>query len=37
MLATLDQFTDSEIPLPGGTSGAELRDFDSAWRSELSR
>jgi hypothetical protein len=37
MLPTLDRFTDSEIPLPGGTSVAELRDFYSAWRSELSR
>lgn len=35
MLATLDRFTDSEIPVPEGSSAAELRDFYSAWRSEL--
>jgi hypothetical protein len=37
MLATLDRFTDSAIPLPEGSSVAELRDFYSAWRSELTR
>lgn len=35
MLATLDRFTDSEIPLPDDSSVAELRAFYSAWRSEL--
>jgi hypothetical protein len=35
MMATLDRFTDSEIPVPGGVSGAELRAFYAAWRSEL--
>jgi hypothetical protein len=35
MLATLDRFTDSEIPLPDDSSAAELRSFYSAWRSEL--
>jgi hypothetical protein len=35
MLATLDRFTDSEIPLPDGSSAGELRAFYSAWRSEL--
>lgn len=35
MLATLDRFTDSEIPLPGDLSVAGLRAFYSAWRSEL--
>lgn len=35
MLATLDRFTDDEIPLPGGSSVAELRAFYSTWRSEL--
>jgi hypothetical protein len=35
MLATLDRFTDDEIPLPDGLSAAELRAFYSAWRSEL--
>jgi hypothetical protein len=35
MLATLDRFTDDEIPLPDGSSVAELRAFYSTWRSEL--
>ena len=35
MIATLDRFTDSEIPVPDGTSAAELRAFYAAWRSEL--
>ena len=35
MLATLDRFTDDEIPLPGGSSVAELRAFYSTWQSEL--
>jgi Nucleotidyl transferase AbiEii toxin, Type IV TA system len=35
MVATLDRFTDSEIPIPDGSSAAELRAFYTAWRSEL--
>jgi hypothetical protein len=35
MLATLDRFTDDEIPLTGGSSVAELRSFYSTWQSEL--
>jgi hypothetical protein len=35
MVATLDRFTDSEIPVPDGSSAAELRAFYAAWRSEL--
>lgn len=35
MIATLDRFTDTEIPLPHGTSSAELREFYATWRSEL--
>jgi hypothetical protein len=35
MLATLDRFMDDEIPLPGGSSVAELRAFYSTWQSEL--
>ena len=35
MLATIDRFTDNEIPVPDGSSAAELRAFYSAWRSEL--
>jgi hypothetical protein len=35
MIATLDRFTGSEIPEPDGSSAAELRDFYTAWRSEL--
>jgi hypothetical protein len=35
MMATLDRFTDSEIPVPDGSSAAELRAFYAAWRSEL--
>jgi hypothetical protein len=35
MFATIDRFTDDEIPLPDGTSAAELRTFYAAWRSEL--
>ena len=35
MMATLDRFTDSEIPVPSGSSAAELRAFYAAWRSEL--
>jgi hypothetical protein len=35
MFATLDRFTDDEIPVPGGSSAAELRTFYSTWRAEL--
>jgi hypothetical protein len=35
MMATLDRFTDSEIPVPDGSSAAEVRAFYAAWRSEL--
>lgn len=35
MIATLDRFTDDEIPVPGGLSVSELRAFYAAWRSEL--
>ncbi len=35
MIATLDRFTDSEIPIPDGSSAAELRAFYAAWRPEL--
>ena len=35
MLATLDRFTDSEIPLPDDSSTDELRAFYATWRSEL--
>jgi hypothetical protein len=35
MIATLDRFIDSEIPVPDGSSAAELRAFYAAWRSEL--
>jgi len=35
MIATLDRFTDDEIPVPDGSSVAELRAFYAAWRSEL--
>jgi hypothetical protein len=36
MLATLDRFTDTEIPLPDSTAPAEFRAFYATWRSELS-
>jgi hypothetical protein len=36
MLATLDRLTDAEIPLPDGTTPAELRAFYVTWQSELS-
>jgi hypothetical protein len=36
MLATLDRLTDVEIPLPDGTTPAELRAFYATWQSELS-
>jgi hypothetical protein len=35
MLATLDRLTDSDIPLPDGSTATELREFYAAWRSEL--
>ena len=35
MIATLDRFADDEIPVPEGSSVAELRAFYVAWRSEL--
>lgn len=35
MIATLDRFTDGDIPVPDGSSAAELRAFYKAWRSEL--
>jgi hypothetical protein len=35
MFATLDRFTDDEIPVPDRSSAAELRTFYSTWRSEL--
>jgi hypothetical protein len=37
MFATLDRFTDDEIPVPDGSSAAELRKFYSAWRAKLAR
>ena len=37
MFATLDRFTDDEIPVPEGSSAAELRTFYATWRSELAR
>jgi nucleotidyltransferase AbiEii toxin of type IV toxin-antitoxin system len=37
MFATLDRFTDDEIPVPVGSSAAELRTFYETWRSELAR
>jgi hypothetical protein len=35
MIATLDRFTDGEIPVPDGSSAADLRAFYATWRSEL--
>ena len=35
MIATLDRFTDNEIPVPDGSAVAELRAFYATWRSEL--
>jgi hypothetical protein len=35
MIATLNRFTDDEVPVPGGSSIAELRTFYATWRSEL--
>ncbi len=34
MIATPDRFTDNEIPVPDGSSVAELRAFYATWRSE---
>jgi Nucleotidyl transferase AbiEii toxin, Type IV TA system len=36
MIATLDRFADSEIPMPDSPSVAELRTFYATWRSQLS-
>jgi hypothetical protein len=35
MITTLDRFTDDEIPVPDGSSVADLRAFYATWRSEL--
>jgi predicted nucleotidyltransferase component of viral defense system len=35
MIATLDRFTDHELPVPDGSSTAGLRVFYAAWQSEL--
>jgi hypothetical protein len=35
MIVALDRFADSEIPVPGGLTAAELRTFYATWRSEL--
>jgi hypothetical protein len=35
MIATLGRFADDELPVPEGSSAAELRGFYAAWRSEL--
>lgn len=35
MMATLDRFTDSEIPVSDGTSVSDLRAFYATWRLEL--
>jgi hypothetical protein len=35
MIATLDRFADNELPVPDGSSPAELRAFYAIWRSEL--
>jgi hypothetical protein len=35
MIATLDRFTDHELPVPDGSSAAGLRAFYAAWQSEL--
>jgi len=37
MSATLERFTDDEIPVPNGSSAAGLRAFYATWRSELAR
>jgi len=35
MIAALDRFADDELPVPDGSSAAELRAFYAGWRSEL--
>jgi hypothetical protein len=35
MIASLDRFTDDELPVTGGSSAGDLRTFYAAWRSEL--
>ena len=35
MVATLDRFTDNEVPVPGGFPVSELRAFYTTWRSDL--
>ncbi|HVQ97824.1 MAG TPA: hypothetical protein VMS16_03270 [Mycobacterium sp.] len=35
MIATLERFTDDELPAPDGSSAADLRSFYATWRSEL--
>jgi hypothetical protein len=35
MIATLDRFSDGELPVPDETSAAELRAFYATWRAEL--
>ncbi len=35
MIASLDRFTDDELPVTGRSSAADLRAFYAAWRSEL--
>jgi predicted nucleotidyltransferase component of viral defense system len=35
MIASLDRFTDDELPVSGSSSAADLRAFFAAWRSEL--
>jgi hypothetical protein len=37
MIATLDRFTDSDIPVPDSSSAAELRAYYADWRSELGK
>ncbi len=37
MIATLERFTDDKIPVPDGSSAADLRAFYATWRSELAR
>lgn len=37
MIASLDRFTDQDLPVPNGSSVAELRAFYAAWRSDLAR
>lgn len=37
MIATLERFTDDDIPVPDGSSAADLRAFYATWRSELAQ